>query len=417
MKLKPAEKDSTNPIKLTKKGKKKGENTFFSSKDKQPLISAAFANTPAKRAASGKVTDKKDSHYVNVIPIKTVDEDDTDEDEDALPAKKKKKVMKKKKPATKSSEQPPLLTESDNDSYHSQKDSEESDDEDEESLYRKAEKEGYKIPAYFKTRMAYYKKERDNFVKKCREENERIEKMKTMTAASKERLSKETMLKSLSSYAGIAKEQLDVSMHARTQLENHIFKVESENIKMRAMLQGCGVDVDSNESLLASDYNPHAEMINRSIEILCMLQGVHDRSTLAAMDDYINKRTDRDVLEKKMKQFIINGNKEKRGEDHSIYSPIEDISKNTSSVTAKLPDSNPTPSTSTTATKESHGSSPLHPVSSSTASKESQGSSTHPAPKESATAATTPPDPESLDETLTDIRSVPLPDPLIASSL
>ena len=152
----------------------------------------------------------------------------------------------------------------------------------------------------------------------------KIDEMKNYPKDKKNRLSKDVIFKSLQSCAGIAKEQLDVALHARVQLENHIYRVESENLKMRGLLEGFGMNTDeisNGDTLMASNFNPHVEKMNRSIELLCMLQGVQDHDTLKAMDDYVNQRVDRETIEKKMKRFIIGSfNKANNG----VYSDGDD---------------------------------------------------------------------------------------------
>ena len=101
------------------------------------------------------------------------------------------------------------------------------------------------------------------------------------------------MFKSLQSAAGIAKEQL-------------------ENLKMRGLLEKMGVNTDeisNGDTLMAGSHNPQLEKIQRTIEILCMMQGINDQELQGDFDKYINQTLDRDTLEKKLKRFIINGAK------------------------------------------------------------------------------------------------------------
>ena len=243
---------------------------------------------------------------MSTIPV-LVEESENENDTQESQRKKQKKKRSVKNVPT---EETPTLTDSDNSDYNS--DSEEETELSEEQLYRKAEREGIKIPKYFRSRLSLYKKERDEFVNRCKKEQEKIDKMKSISNEQKAKLSKDAMFKSLQSAAGIAKEQLDVSMHARVQLENHIFRVEAENLKMRGILEKMGVNTDeisSGDTLMAGSHNPQLEKMQRTIEILCMMQGINDQELQGDFDKYINQTLDRDSLEKKLKRFIINGAK------------------------------------------------------------------------------------------------------------
>ena len=142
------------------------------------------------------------------------------------------------------------------------------------------------------------------------------------------------MFKSLQSAAGIAKEQLDVSMHARVQLENHIFRVEAENLKMRGILEKMGVNTDeisNGDTLMSGSHNPQLEKMQRTIKILCMMQGINDQELQGDFDKYINQTLDRDTLKKKLKRFIINGAKGQQPKTN-VVEPYSSISNHVSNV-------------------------------------------------------------------------------------
>ena len=217
-KLKPAEIKKKTPVKLVKKGRALGENSFFTTKKIQPLISDTIGtNTRKRQLHNGSSANSSDSHFVSTIPV-LVEESENENDTQESQRKKQKKKRSVKNVPT---EETPTLTDSDNSDYNS--DSEDETELSEEQLYRKAEREGIKIPKYFRSRLSLYRKERDEFVNRCKKEQEKIDKMKSISNEQKAKLSKDAMFKSLQSAAGIVKEQLDASMHARVQLENHIF--------------------------------------------------------------------------------------------------------------------------------------------------------------------------------------------------
>ena len=76
-KLKPAEIKKKTPVKLVKKGRTLGENSFFTTKKVQPLISDTIGtNTRKRQLRNGSSANPSDSHFVSTIPTLVEDSED-----------------------------------------------------------------------------------------------------------------------------------------------------------------------------------------------------------------------------------------------------------------------------------------------------------------------------------------------------
>ena len=193
----------------------------------------------------------------------------------------------------------PNLTDSENSNYSSEEDSEE---EEEKSKKKKKQK---------RKENKEKKMSNDEITKRYEEMVEKIEKLTQVTKEEKEELKYETMLKTLKTSMPITKEQLDVTLSAKSQAEQHIMVIERENLDLRSICKKHNIDIKEElgeaETLYEREtMGQEREAMKRMLNVLLLSQGFN-KSEVEQLSMYA-KDGDQDKLEKATKGMILRQN-------------------------------------------------------------------------------------------------------------
>ena len=161
----------------------------------------------------------------------------------------------------------PDLTDSDNSNYSSEEDSEEEEKKSKKKKKHKKKKENKEK-----------KMSNDEITKRYEEMVEKIEKLTQVTKEEKEELKYETMLKTLKTSMPITKEQLDVTLSAKSQAEQHIMVIERENLDLRSICKKHNIDIKEElgeaETLYEREtMSQEREAMKRMLDVILLSQG------------------------------------------------------------------------------------------------------------------------------------------------
>ena len=198
------------------------------------------------------------------------------------------------------SEKRPNLTDSDNSNYNSEDESETGSETEKEKRKKKQKKRKENKKEKAMTN--------DEIIKRYEEMAEKIEKLTQVTKEQKEELKYETMLKTLKSSMAITKEQLDVTLSAKSQAEQHIMIIERENLDLRSICEKHNIDVKEElgeaETLYEREnLGREREATNRMMEVLLAVTGFN-REEIEHVKAF-TRDGDQDKYEKAMKGMVL----------------------------------------------------------------------------------------------------------------